>query len=188
MPNDTLEVRRHDFQEAKANIKIFSEKKIDSPTFESVATEKYFGLLNHSVTGSELNERISKIQHHFIAINLQLNEVKSQFGNIYETFESLDKDYIEGMLASIGAASKASDQALKAAEEAKKNSDDVERSLQIHIAVIEKLEKEKMTPIQDSPRCKMQSTKSKPPLTNGMRCLEDLFHHRVIPSPKPGNS
>lgn len=150
MLNDTLEVRRHDFQETKANIKIFSEKRIDSPTFDSVATEKYYGLMSHSVTGSELNERISKIQYHFIKINDQLNEVKGQFGNIYETFESLDKDYIEGMLASIGAANKASDQARIAAEraheiseEAKKISYDIKRSLQIHVAIIEELEKEK---------------------------------------------
>lgn len=144
MLNGTFEVRRHDFQEAKANIKLFSEKIIDRPEFESVATETLYGLMSRSVKGSELNERISKIQYHFININDQIIEIKRQFGNVYETFESLDKDYIEGMLASIGAASKASEQALEAAEEAKKVSNDVKRSLQIHVAIIDKLEKEKI--------------------------------------------
>lgn len=157
MLNGAFEVRRHDFQEAKANIKIFSERRIDSPKFESVATETLYGLMSRSVTGSELNERISKIQHHFIKINEQLNEIKGQFGNVYETFESLDKDYIEGIVASIGAtkivsdqalaasyqAQKASEQSLEAAEEAKKICNDVKRSLQIHVAIIDNLEKEK---------------------------------------------
>lgn len=147
MLDNSFGIRKHDFQAAKAKIKIFSEKELNELTFENVATDKYFGLINHTVTGGELNERIDKIQSHFIQINSQLNQIKGQFGCVYETFESLDKDYIEGMLASIGAANKASDQARIAAErayetseEAKKNSYDINRLLQNQIAIIDKLQ------------------------------------------------
>lgn len=97
-----LNIKTHDFEEAKQRIKEFSEKKVGELKLQHVESGSwFFGLGDHWVTGKELNDRISIIQKYFIHLdNTNIKTIK-EFGDIYKALESLDKDYIQAIVASI---------------------------------------------------------------------------------------
>ncbi len=117
---------RHDFDEAKKQLKDFSEKIPSNITLQSVATNGgLFNLFDHNVTGEELNTLTADIQRHIININNLLTNSIKEFGQVYIALETLDKDYIDSIILNVEAADAASKQAKKAAEEAKKNTKDI---------------------------------------------------------------
>lgn len=141
------EIQTRNFQKHKNALKKFSEIIPSSPDLPTVATDGgLFGWFDHKVTGSELNYLTDKVQNLFIATNNQLLYVINEFGQIYQTFEALDKDYIQGIIAGIEAAKVASNQATKAskkayevAREAKKNTIDIQSLIKSQKGIIDKL-------------------------------------------------
>src|SRR5690606_7929709 len=127
------EIQTHNFENAKNALKKFSENIPSSVNLPTVATHGVWGLFSRDVTGSELNNLTYKVQKCLIATNKQQERVIKEFEQIYQTFEALDKDYIQGLIAGNKAAEAASNQAMKAArkafdaaEESKKNTNDIE--------------------------------------------------------------
>jgi flagellar hook assembly protein FlgD len=119
MPNNNHGIQIHNFQNAKNGLKKFSKNIPSSPNLPTVETDGgIFGWFDHKVTGSELNKLTKNVQSFLIATNNQQIKVIKEFEQVYETFECLDKDYIQGILLGIEAAKKASDQAQEAAEKA----------------------------------------------------------------------
>ena len=105
--DDELVIKEHDFQSAKNSLKRFSKQAKDHVKLSSVPTTGgLFGLGNHKVTGSELNEITSEIQGYLIKMNQLHQGFIDEFGQVYKAFDSLDKDYISGIVTSIKASEK----------------------------------------------------------------------------------
>ena len=108
-----LNIKNHDFEDAKNSIKKFSEqsgmdlyiKRVDSNKdigewFSSFFVGEGFGS-EHKVSGKELNELISQLQSNFQSVNETQIKLIKEFGQVYNALEALDKDYIKAIIASI---------------------------------------------------------------------------------------
>lgn len=110
-----LVIQYHDFENAKKELKKFSEQTTTDLELKKVGDSKGLGEflgdwflgrgigLNHKVTGEELNELTSQIQTHLYSINNTQIKLIREFGQVYSALEALDKDYIQAILASIKA-------------------------------------------------------------------------------------
>ena len=137
MPEYNIEAA--DFEKQKAELKRFAEQPATSTQLDKFNTSGEWsdfwsggvpGLLSgHKVTGEELNSLVTKLQTCFVEINERDRKVIKEFGQVYETFEALDKGYIQGILISVKSAEKAS----KEAKAAQKDVDDTIKALQITI-------------------------------------------------------
>ena len=144
---DELVIKEHDFQAAKSKIQKYVETAPKDVALPSVREDG--GFLNwgdHKVTGTEFNQCIGKVQKSLIDLNSSTKAVISEFKEVYKAFEALDKDYIGGIVISVNAAAKASeqarqgsDEAKKASEEAKKASDDIAKTIKALKATVEKI-------------------------------------------------
>ncbi len=113
MPN--IDIRK--FQEKKDALKEFSEKipeKASLPTVEE--SGGLFGWFDHWVTGEELNRVTDKIQSYMINQNKHIVETIQQFNTVYETFETLDNEYIRKITNALGSAGEANRKAMKSIE------------------------------------------------------------------------
>jgi len=127
-----LVIKYHDFENAKKEIKKFSEQKTtdfdlkrvnDSKDAEEFLCDWFLGRgigLNHKVTGEELNELTSQIQIYLHSINNTQIELIREFGQVYTALEALDKDYIQAILISIKATEETSQGIPKIQEQIKK--------------------------------------------------------------------
>lgn len=129
---DELTIQTHDFNNAKQQLKEFSEKISSSVDLQTVDTNGgLFNWFEHNVTGNELNKLTTQIQNHLIAINkLHIESIK-EFGQVYNALEALDRDYIQAIILSVKAAEKASNQAKESAIIAEKNSRDIAKTLEV---------------------------------------------------------
>ncbi len=107
---EIMKIETHKFERSKNNLKEFSEqtktylelnKVRTNGNFLDILSKGLFGINNHSVTGKELNELTSQIQEHLIKINDTQVKVIKEFGEVYNTFESLDRDYMNKICLSI---------------------------------------------------------------------------------------
>lgn len=100
-----------DFHKNKDQLKLFSGKLPRKAELPTVAEEgSFFPFNDHDVTGAELNEVTEKIQSIMIAQNKVIIRTIKEFNTIYDTFNALDKEYIQGILISLKAAEKANDE------------------------------------------------------------------------------
>ena len=96
---DKSSIKKYNFENAKNQIKRFSEELPSAPTIDKVEVDGgLFGWGDHKVTGSEFNNRIGKVQTGFIDINQSLRTVIKEFGAVYNTLDVLDKEYISGIV------------------------------------------------------------------------------------------
>lgn len=113
-----LVINTHNFEDKKNEMKVFAQNMPQEIELSEFKTRGgLFNWGNHSVTGTEMNNFTAEIQKHLIESNKRDSEIASQFNNVYETFEYLDKDYIQKILISIKASEKANkkaDNAIKA--------------------------------------------------------------------------
>lgn len=107
---ETMKIDKHNFEILKNRLKKFSEQTKTDLEIDKVRTggdlldvcsKGIFGFFNHSVTGKELNELTSQIQEYLIDINKTQIKIIKEFKEVYNTFESLDKDYIDKICVSI---------------------------------------------------------------------------------------
>ena len=105
----SLVIKEHNFQAAKNSLKKRTEKAKKDVELKKVPTKGgLFDLGSHVVKGEELNGITSQIQTYLINLNDLSQGLIDEFGEVYKAFESLDKDYITGIVASIKAAEKVS--------------------------------------------------------------------------------
>ena len=98
----------HKFDLAKQNLKEFSTNRIRDFKLEKVEEDGGFLWLgNHSVTGTEFNLRISRIQDMFISVNSMLIELRKEFGVVYTALNSLDEDIITALRVQLNQIEKA---------------------------------------------------------------------------------
>ena len=116
-----LVIQYHDFENAKKEIKKFSEQTTTDLELKKVDDSKGVGEflgdwifgrgigLDHKVTGEELNELTAQIQIHLHSINNTQIKLIREFGQVYSALEALDKDYIQAILVSIKATEETSE-------------------------------------------------------------------------------
>ena len=110
--NDSV-IERHNFEQAKSELKKFSEQTPKKVTFSRVDETKDLpsigwgillgrGLeLEHKVTGEEFNKLTTQVQNHLSGVHNTQNKLIKQFKNVYNALEALDKDYVSAILISI---------------------------------------------------------------------------------------
>ncbi|HEL9627987.1 TPA: hypothetical protein U0J71_001099 [Streptococcus suis] len=139
---DDLVIQHHDFENAKNEIKIFSEQTLMDLDIRRVKNQKdgveVFGdlllgrgfNLDHVVTGDELNDLTSQIQKNFYNINNTLIKLIKEFGQVYSALEALDRDYIQAIILSIKATEETSKGLQKTQEQIKKIVENQRRTLE----------------------------------------------------------
>lgn len=140
MPEYNIE--RANFERQKNELRSFSEQPATSTELDKFETEGQWGdfwaggipgfLGGHKVTGEELNSLVTKLQSCFVEINERDRKVIKEFGQVYETFEALDKGYIQGIEISVKSAE-------KACQEAKKAQKDIEDTMKALQGTVKKL-------------------------------------------------
>lgn len=108
-------IKKHNFEVAKNNIERFSRNLPSDPSFDRVEVDGgLFGWGDHKVTGSEMNAFIGVVQNKLISVNSSLKSIIKEFKDVYNAFDYLDAEYINGIIGSIESAEEASKQALQA--------------------------------------------------------------------------
>lgn len=140
-----IEINNHNFNNSIQRIKEFSKTTPSLPQIRTYG-EKKLKFFDHTITGKEMNEFVKDIQPFFIEQNSAIIKIYREFGEIYKTFNYLDKEYIDGIIGSVNAAKAASDGALEAAENAKaafdkalKNENDIKLQIEALKKIVSKL-------------------------------------------------
>lgn len=127
-----LVIKQHNFENAKNEIKKFSEQTTTELDLKRVDDSKGVGEflgdwflgrgigLDHKVTGEELNQLTTQIQTHLCSINNTQIKMVKEFGQVYSALEALDNDYIQAILVSIKATEETSQSIQEAQEQIKK--------------------------------------------------------------------
>ena len=127
---DKALIKRHNFEVSKKKIETFSNNLPSNPAFDRVEVDGgLFGLGDHKVTGNEMNNFIGKVQYKLIAVNTSLRSIISEFREVYEAFDYLDREYIDGIIGSIESAEEASKQALKAQSDIQKTVENLKKTV-----------------------------------------------------------
>ena len=118
--SNITQYRPHNFEVAKQNINALADSRSRDVELSSFETEGwFFGLNDHKVTGGELNSQLVRpLQKKLTGVT---NDIKNLFNvckQVYTAFESLDKDYIGGIVQGLDKANVASVQALNASQQA----------------------------------------------------------------------
>lgn len=136
---DELVIQTHDFEQAKNQIKEFANNTPEMREFEKFReSEGLFNRFNHKVTGNELNNFVATVQKYLIGFNNRNKDFIGVFGQVYNAFEYLDKEYIQGILISVKSAEKASEEAKDAQYDIKRTID----ALQITITALKTFKEE----------------------------------------------
>ena len=126
---DKSSIKKYNFENAKNQIKRFSEELPSAPTIDKVEVDGgLFGWGNHKVTGSEFNHGMGDVQTGFIDINTSLRTVIKEFGTVYETLDALDKEYINGIIANMEKIDKNCQQVQNAQSDIKGTQSDLKRT------------------------------------------------------------
>ena len=117
---EKIGINTHNFEEAKSQIAEFIEKVPPDIYLEKVGTEGLIPIFDHLVTGIEMNKLVEEIQTCLKRINETDITFFRMFGEVYNAFDSLDKDYIQAILLSLHAAEAAAEKAQNAQEDIRK--------------------------------------------------------------------
>ena len=128
-----IEIKKHDFEIAKKRIGDFKLSN-NGNSFARIDEKEFFGFFDHNVTGQEMNKHIDKVQNAFIGVNKYINDIVKEFKEIYNAFDALDKEYINGIIKSLEKAQKAineNNKTVKNLEEIVKYLLDIEKRIDI---------------------------------------------------------
>ena len=101
-----INIRKHDFDEAKEHLKEFAEQSQDELYFDTVRThEDFFGFefAEHGVTGKEFNTLVEQTQNYISKFYEKQQETIDAFSQVYKALEGLDKGYIQAIVTTVAA-------------------------------------------------------------------------------------
>ena len=101
-----INIRKHDFDEAKEHLKEFAEQSQDELYFDKVRThEDFFGFefAEHGVTGKEFNTLVEQTQNYISKFYEKQQETIDAFSQVYKALEGLDKGYIQAIVTTVAA-------------------------------------------------------------------------------------
>ncbi len=126
-----LVVKKNKFDKSLANIDKMAKENKKLPEFQCFQEKTGpFELFNAKVTGAEMNEFAAQVQKNFIILNNKTNMFYKQFTEIYNAFESLDKEYISGIVAAFNQAVEATNKAEDAQKDIKNTIDLLEKTVE----------------------------------------------------------
>lgn len=135
-----LVIQKRNFEIQKNKLKEFSKKMPASLELPKTEIDGgLFGWFDHKVTGAEVNKLVHSIQGHLKSSNQNVSSIIKEFTEIYNTFEQLDKEYLQGIIVGVKAAEKASNQANDAAIKAQINTEDIRKLIDIQKITIDEL-------------------------------------------------
>ena len=140
--NKLTKIETHNFEISKNKLKKFSEQTQTDFELNRVKNHDDIDILkwfDHGVTGKELNELTSQIQGHLIDVNKTQVKIIREFGEVYNTFESLDKDYISAILLSIEGIKKTNERIEQNIYDIGRNQEDIKQILDIQKNTITKM-------------------------------------------------
>lgn len=110
----------HSFEVAKNKIQTLAHNVPSTVSLNKFPIEgSIFSWNDHNITGSEANKLlVSPLQSTLIDQNSNIRSLFNIADEVYKALESLDKEYIAGIIASIESAKVASDQAERASRQA----------------------------------------------------------------------
>ena len=97
-----LVIKEHNFVTAKDKIQEYASKTPKDVSLPRVQEDG--GILNwgsHKVTGKEFNQFAGQVQKSLISLNGLSKTIVSEFKEVYNAFEALDKDYISGIVIAV---------------------------------------------------------------------------------------
>lgn len=123
--DNELTLQRHNFDVAKSKIQTLAHTVPATVSLGQFPTSgSIFSWNDHDITGKEANELlVSPLQTTLIAQNSRIKDLFNIVDEVYKTFDYLDKEYIQGIVASVEAAKISSNQAKSASEKAQTASD-----------------------------------------------------------------
>lgn len=128
-----LLIEKRNFENQKIKLKNFSKNIPSSVNLPNSQTESgLFGLFDHKVTGVQFNYLTNKIQTYLKATNSHVIRIIREFDEVYKTFETLDKEYLNKIIASVTAVEIATNKASK-------NSNDIRSLIEAQKSTIDKL-------------------------------------------------
>ena len=124
MDNNIIHIDKPNFDLAKTKIRTSLNKVPKSVQLEKFREKgTILSFTNHNVTGSEINlNLVAPLQKMLIDQNDNIKTIFRTLDEVYKAFESLDKEYIHGILSAVKSAEMASNQAKAAGLKAEKAS------------------------------------------------------------------
>lgn len=121
-------VKKDKFKNALAKIEKDSQNNRDINELEKFDEKSgLFGLFPKKVTGQEMNAFTAQLQDNLLKMNSKINAFYKQFSDVYTAFETLDKEYISGIVG-----------AFNQAIEATKRADDAQKSVNRTVDILKK--------------------------------------------------
>lgn len=121
-------VKKDKFKNALAKIEKDSQNNRDINELEKFDEKSgLFGLFPKKVTGQEMNAFTAQLQDNLLKMNNKINAFYKQFSDVYTAFETLDKEYISGIVG-----------AFNQAIEATKRADDAQKSVNRTVDILKK--------------------------------------------------
>ena len=121
-------VKKDKFKNALAKIDKDAQKNKNLPGLTKFEEKGgLFNLFPKKVTGEEMNAFTVKLQDNLLKMNEKINAFYQQFSDVYTAFETLDKEYIEGIVG-----------AFNQAIEATKKADDAQKDINNTVEILEK--------------------------------------------------
>lgn len=115
--------RPHNFEVAKQNINYMASRMSSDKQLASFRTgDSFLGFFDHRVTGAEINSQlVAPLQEKLSDVTKDIRNLFDIAHNTYNALESLDKDYMAGVLDAVNEANKASVEAKRVSAENKQN-------------------------------------------------------------------
>ena len=114
------EIVAHDFEKKKQQLQKFAKTLPKTSSLPSVRGGNHWYGASVKATGDDLNNLSERIADSLIEQNKNIVGIRKEFISIYDTFEALDKDYIQRILVNLKAAEEANTKAVKGLEQNKK--------------------------------------------------------------------
>lgn len=124
---EEIVVKKDKFKNALAKIEKDSKKNRNINELEKFdESGGLFGLFPKKITGQEMNAFSARLQDNLLKMNNKINAFYKQFLDVYTAFETLDKEYISGIVG-----------AFNQAVEATKKADDAQKDVNKAVVILQ---------------------------------------------------
>lgn len=128
---DELIVKKDRFEKELKDIEKLQKEKDEPIALKSFETQGGFlGLMQKKVTGAEMNDYSIYLGHTLTEFNVKFTKIYQQFKGVYGALESLDNEYLAGIVG-------AYNEAVQAFKKAEKAQGDVDKTIDALKAAIE---------------------------------------------------
>lgn len=114
------EIEARNFESKKSQLEKFSKTLPKSTHLPSVRGGSHLFGVSVKATGDDLNRITQSVNDSLIEQNQNMISVFKEFKSVYDTFNALDKDYLQRILVNLAAAEEANKKAVRGLEENKR--------------------------------------------------------------------